>query len=123
MRGVNDRVNIERRETGPVLTLSIFLFWILFLRRWAMRPRSVQKNKMIVTLIIGSAISQNRRSEWFWTDGMTLKFIPCTSIVGQIAGTGGEKEKETNEVTGEEGQRHEQDGGDSQRPHDLVHLV
>jgi len=32
-------------------------------------------------------------------------------------------ERGTNEVTGEQGQRHEQDGGNSQRPHDLVHLV
>jgi len=30
---------------------------------------------------------------------------------------------ETNEVAGEQGQRHEQHGSDSQRPHDLVHLV
>lgn len=31
--------------------------------------------------------------------------------------------EETNEVTGEKGQRHEQDGDNSQRPHNLVHLV
>lgn len=65
-----------------MLTLSIFLFCIIFFRRLAIRPKSVQKNKMIITVIIGIAISQKKRSEWFWTDGITLKFIPWTNVAG-----------------------------------------
>lgn len=38
-------------------------------------------------------------------------------------GAEGERKKGTNEVTGEQGQRHKQDGGNGQRPHNLVHLV
>ena len=38
-------------------------------------------------------------------------------------GAEGERRKGTNEVAGEQGQRHEQDGGNGQRPHNLVHLV
>ena len=59
-----------------MLTLSIFLCCILFLMRWAIRPKSLQKNMVIVMAIIGSAISQNRISDRPWTDHMKSKFIP-----------------------------------------------
>ena len=59
-----------------MLTLSIFLCCILFLRRLNIRPNSAQKNTVTMTTIIGIAISQNRISDRPWTDHIKSKFIP-----------------------------------------------
>ena len=69
-------------ETRSMLTLSIFLRCILFLMRSNMRPNADQKNMMMMKIIIGIAISQNRRSVCLLTDHMNSKFIPCASIAG-----------------------------------------
>ena len=74
--GVNDVNDCAKVGGRSVFTLSIFLCCILFLRRWAARPKSLQKNMVMVTAIIGRAISQNRISDRPWTDHMKSKFIP-----------------------------------------------
>ena len=80
-----DSVNGDAKRGGQPLTLSIFLCCILFLRRWAIRPKSLQKNMVMVTAIIGRAISQNRISDRPWTDHMKSKFIPWVNVGGQVA--------------------------------------